>query len=149
IYELDANERLSDLLAYSGGFGPMASRDRVQIERIVPPSERKVSGRDRIVIDVSLQATENGAATQLQPTDIVRVFPISDRLRDRITIVGQVWNPGPAAYVPGMKLSDAIAKAGGVKPDVYLGQILVYRLQSDSTRTIIRSAFRDTTGKVT
>ncbi|MBK8006554.1 MAG: SLBB domain-containing protein [Gemmatimonadetes bacterium] len=48
-----------------------------------------------------------------------------------------------------MKLSDAIRLAGGPKPDVYLGQILVSRLLADSSRIQLRSAFRDSTGAVT
>ncbi len=47
-----------------------------------------------------------------------------------------------------MHLSDAIRLAGGPKPDVYLDQILVSRLQSDSTRLQLRSSFKDSTGAV-
>ena len=47
-----------------------------------------------------------------------------------------------------MRLSEAIARAGGVKPDVYLGQILITRLLPDSTRIQLRSSFRDSTGAV-
>ena len=36
--------------------------------------------------------------------------------------------------------------AGGLKPDVYLGQILVARLRPDSTRIQMRAALRDTSG---
>jgi protein involved in polysaccharide export with SLBB domain len=49
---------------------------------------------------------------------------------------------------PGMKLSDALKMAGGVRPDVYLGTILISRLQSDSTRIQLRAQLQDTTGAV-
>jgi polysaccharide export outer membrane protein len=47
-----------------------------------------------------------------------------------------------------MKLSDAIRLAGGPKPDVYLGRILVSRLQPDSSRVQLHSAFADSAGGV-
>jgi protein involved in polysaccharide export with SLBB domain len=48
-----------------------------------------------------------------------------------------------------MKLSDAIRLAGGPKPDVYLGRILVTRVREDSSMIQLRSAFSDSTGGVT
>src|SRR5437762_4825956 len=47
-----------------------------------------------------------------------------------------------------MHVSDALKPAGGVKPDVYLGQILITRTNPDSTRTQLRASLRDTTGAV-
>ena len=62
---------------------------------------------------------------------------------------GNVWVEGQVGYTPGMKLSDAIRLAGGPKPDVYLGRILVTRVREDSTMVQLRSAFADSTGTVT
>jgi polysaccharide biosynthesis/export protein len=47
-----------------------------------------------------------------------------------------------------MRLSDALRASGGPKPGIYLGQIIISRLNSDSSRSRIYSAFRDTTGAV-
>jgi protein involved in polysaccharide export with SLBB domain len=44
------------------------------------------------------------------------------------------------------RVSDALRLAGGLKPDAYLGQVLISRLEPDSTRTQLRTALRDTTG---
>ena len=46
-----------------------------------------------------------------------------------------------------MHLSDALRRAGGLKPDSYLGQVLVARLRGDSTRTMLHTALSDTTGR--
>jgi protein involved in polysaccharide export with SLBB domain len=46
-----------------------------------------------------------------------------------------------------MRLSDALRHAG-LKPDTYLGEVLVTRLRSDSTRVQLRAALADTTGAV-
>ena len=69
-------------------------------------------------------------------------------MRNRIAVQGDVWAPGLLGITPGMRVSDAIRMAGGVKPDVYLGQILITRLQPDSTRVELRAALLDTTGVV-
>jgi protein involved in polysaccharide export with SLBB domain len=49
---------------------------------------------------------------------------------------------------PGLTLSQALRVAGGLKPDTYLGQVLISRLRPDSTREQLRAVLRDTTGAV-
>ena len=51
-YELKPRETLRDLLAAAGGFEAGALR-RVQVDRILPPSERRPGGRDRVVLDIA------------------------------------------------------------------------------------------------
>jgi protein involved in polysaccharide export with SLBB domain len=150
IYELRSGETLRDLVAAAGGFEPFASQRRIQVDRILPPGERGPRGRDRVVIDIAAdQMTDDGAPPfPLVPGDRVTVFAITSRRRNVITVQGNVWNEGQAGFRPGMRLSEAIRLAGGPKPDVYLGQILISRLAADSTRSQLRSAFRDTTGTV-
>jgi len=149
-YELKESETLADLIRSAGGFLPGASRRRVQIERILPPKERGSDGRERVTIEVESDQLANGAPIQfrLEPGDVVRVFPVSDRVRNTFTVKGNVWAPGVQGLAPGMTISDAIKLAGGPKPDVYLGQLLVTRLRSDSSRVQLRAAFRDSTGAV-
>jgi protein involved in polysaccharide export with SLBB domain len=49
-----------------------------------------------------------------------------------------------------MRVSDAIRLAGGLKPDAYLGQVLVSRLRgADSSRMELRTSLRDQTGRAT
>ena len=81
-------------------------------------------------------------------TGTVTVLPVADRLRGYVTVKGNVWVEGQVGFVPGMKLSDAIRLAGGPKPDVYLDRILVSRTNDDSTRVQLRSAFADSTGRI-
>ncbi|HEX2723758.1 MAG TPA: SLBB domain-containing protein, partial [Gemmatimonadaceae bacterium] len=149
-YELKRGETLSDAIRFAGGFTPNASRRRVQIERIQSPAERALGGRDRVTIDVQpVSLTENGPGdVPLLAGDVVRVFPISERIRNRVTVEGNVWQPGTIGMSSGMTVSQALRAAGGVKPDTYLGQILVSRLNPDSTRVQLHAALADTTGRV-
>jgi polysaccharide export outer membrane protein len=149
-YELKPDETLADAIRYAGGFTPTAARTRVQIERILSPAQRAEGGRDRITMDVSSAALASGTgpALPLFAGDLVRVFKITERVRNRITIEGNVWQPGSFGLVPGMTVTQALHAAGGLKPDSYLGQVLVSRLNSDSTRTQLHAMLADTTGRV-
>jgi protein involved in polysaccharide export with SLBB domain len=80
--------------------------------------------------------------------DVVRVFPVAERVRNRIAVEGNVWQPGTIGLAPGMTVAQALRAAGGVKPDTYLGQILISRLNPDSTRTQLHASLADTTGRV-
>ncbi|MFN8650394.1 MAG: SLBB domain-containing protein [Gemmatimonadales bacterium] len=150
IYELKPSETLRDLLQAAGGFEAAALRRRVQIDRILPPAQRQPGGRDRVVLDVaSDQFTDGlGPALPMAPGDSVSVLKVAERRRNVVKVTGNVWTPGLVGYTAGMRLSEAIRLAGGPRSDVYLGQILVSRLLSDSTRIQLRSAFADSTGAV-
>ena len=149
-YELKAGESLADLLRAAGGLRAEASRRRVQVERILPPAHRTASGRDRITIDLESDDLGNGGAEriQLEAGDVVRVFPIAERVRNTVTVTGNVWTPGPIGLEPGMTITEAIKQAGGPKPDLYLGQVLVSRMRADSSRFQLRASFRDSLGNV-
>jgi polysaccharide export outer membrane protein len=148
-YEIKPTETLADALRFAGGFKSTASRQRVQIERIVPPSER-TPGRDRVTTDVVSDAflTGTGPALPVEPGDVIRVFPVATRVHNRITVSGNVNMPGTIGLSPGMTVSGALKLAGGIKPDTYLGEVLITRLNPDSTRQQLRATLRDSTGAV-
>jgi protein involved in polysaccharide export with SLBB domain len=150
-YELRGAETLADLLRNAGGFRATASMQRVLVERIVPAAERTGAGRDRVTIDVSssalLASTAAATAVPLQNGDVVRVFAIAERVRNRIAVEGNVYQAGMQGFTPGMRLSDALRRAG-LQSDTYLGEVLVSRLRPDSTREQLRATLADTTGQV-
>jgi protein involved in polysaccharide export with SLBB domain len=144
-YELKANESLADVIRMAGGFRPEADRRRVQIERIVPASQRGPGGNDKEVIDITSPqlAAGNGPTTQkMEPGDVVRVFSVEAVVANKVEVEGNVYRPGRIAYFEGMRLSQAVERAGGIKPDTYLGAVQISRLQRDSSRTLTRVAFR-------
>jgi len=149
-YELKERETLADLVRAAGGFQPEASRRRVQIQRIVPPEQRTADGRDRVTIDIESDQGSNGAAlaVPLQAGDVVRVFAVAERVRNTVVVEGNVWSPGPQGLRPGMTIADAIQLAGGPKPDVYVGQVLVDRVRADGGREQLRAVMRDSLGGI-
>jgi protein involved in polysaccharide export with SLBB domain len=149
-YELKKDEKLSDAIRFAGGFTATASVRRVQIDRIQSPEERLAGGRDRVTLDISpVTLAGNGTSDiPMRPGDVVHVFGVTERVRNRVSIEGNVWQPGTVGLTPGMTVAQALRAAGGVKPDTYLGQILISRLNPDSTRTQLHAILADTTGKV-
>jgi protein involved in polysaccharide export with SLBB domain len=102
------------------------------------------------VIEVTAESFATGSApvVAIEPGDVIRVFSVAARVRNRIQVSGDVWSPGSIGITPGMRVSDALKLAGGVRPDVYLGQVLITRTMPDSSRIQLRAALRDTTGAV-
>jgi protein involved in polysaccharide export with SLBB domain len=104
------------------------------------------------VVDIGSEqfATGTGPAYPLEAGDVIRVFPVNDRIGRRIAVRGDVWTPGVVGYTPGMRLSEAVRQAGGLKPNAYLGQVLVSRLrESDSVRVQLRTSFQRSSGHPT
>jgi protein involved in polysaccharide export with SLBB domain len=151
IYELRPDENLSDLIQFAGGFGPAAYQARVRIHRILPPGSRGPGGSARVVVDVGADQLAGGVvpAVPMAAGDSVTVLAIAERVRGYVTVKGNVWLEGQVGFTAGMKLSDALRIAGGPKPDVYLDRILISRIHEDSTRAQLRSAFADSTGRLT
>jgi len=147
IYELKSGETLNDLIGMAGGFTSIAGRRRVLVSRILPPAERVTAGgRDRTVLDINSDdlSTGFGPAVPLVDGDRVEIFEIASRVRNSISVLGAVWNPGSQGFEAGMRLSEALRRAGGVRPEVK--DALIDRLQSDQTRRSLRAEFVDTLG---
>ncbi len=147
-YELGTNGSLSDIVRAAGGLMPTAARSRIQIERLTPAGERRAPGSDRAVLDVSSAGGTDIPALGLVDGDVVRILKVADRVRNRVVVRGNVFTPGTIGLTAGMRLSEALRKAGGLQPDTYLGQVLITRLNSDSTRTQLRATLADTMGTV-
>ncbi len=150
-YELRRGETLADVLRSAGGFTAEAARRRVQISRILPPTLRETTDRARVVIDIASDqfATGTGPAYALEPGDVIRIFGVSERVGRRVAVRGNVYTPGVVGFTPGMRVSDAVRLAGGLKPDSYLGQVLLTRLRgTDSTRIQLRTSLADSAGRL-
>jgi polysaccharide biosynthesis/export protein len=151
VYELRPGETLRDVIGFAGGFSPAAYRARVRIHRILEPGTRGADGRARVVVDVGADQLAGGVVpgVPVSPGDSLTVLAVPEGLSGFVTVRGNVWVEGQVGFTPGMKLSDAVRTAGGPKPDVYLDRILISRTNDDSSRVQLRSAFADSTGRIT
>ena len=146
-YEVGRAGSLADIVRAAGGLLPTAARSRIQVERLTAARDRTRPGSDRAVLDVSGGGSDIPSLAMVDG-DVVRVLKVADRVRNRVVMRGNVFTPGAVGLTPGMRLSEAIRKAGGLKPDTYLGQVLITRLNSDSTRSQLRATLADTLGAV-
>ncbi|MFI5212897.1 MAG: SLBB domain-containing protein [Gemmatimonadales bacterium] len=139
IYELAPGQGLKELIQMAGGLLPEAYTGRANIERVLPPDQRLPDGRDRTSLDVDLGAALSAGAPPivLSGNDRVRVFVVTQPMRNRVTVHGNVWHPGTYGITPGEKLSQLIAAAGGLRTDTYLDRAHIVRLMPDSTRRLI------------
>jgi protein involved in polysaccharide export with SLBB domain len=144
-YEMIPGETVADVIASAGGLRATAGGRRVMIERILPRADRTI-GRERAIVEVPLDLAGTVPSLAVADGDVVRVPGIGDRVRSRVTVGGHVWTGGVQGFTPGLTLSEALRRAGGLKPDAYLGAVLVSRLGADSTRVQLRAMVRDTSG---
>ena len=119
LFELKENERLSDLIKYSGGFNEQAFKSQLSIRRITE-KEKKLIDIQQSIYDSFIP--ENG--------DSVVASEIINRYENRINISGAVFRPGNYELTEGLTLSDLLKEAQGVKENYYnRGRII--RLKKD------------------
>jgi protein involved in polysaccharide export with SLBB domain len=99
IYELRKQTDLADAVEIAGGLTTMAETKRVALERINERADRRFE-------EFPLDA--NGLKRQLQDGDIVRIFPISPKIGNAVTLRGNVAQPGRYLWRDGMHVSDLI-----------------------------------------
>lgn len=129
IYEVRDGEGLRDAMAFAGGVRPEAYVQRVQVDRILPPEERK-PGRDRVLLDADPLALQTGTdeAFPLKAGDEITVFGILERQEGRVSVTGDVWRPGDYEYSPGMTLWTLLEKADGLRPSAFRQVVHIHRL---------------------
>ncbi len=139
IYEFKPGETLLHLIGMAGGLTPEAAATSATIDRIVPLTERRDAGRTREVLTVNLAAIIDSTipAPTLLPGDSVTIFSIRGNRRLAVSIKGSVWQPGTYRLEPGMRLSDLIEVAGGLRPETYRGRVQVLRTLPDSTTRLL------------
>jgi protein involved in polysaccharide export with SLBB domain len=139
IFELKEGEGMRDLLAFAGGLQAEASLARVQIDRVLPPEQRR-PGVERTLVDVDVRALlAGGAAPRLYDRDRVSVFTVAAERRNRVTVTGEVRRPGIYEWQPGQTLWGVIERAEGLGEDAYTARAHVYRFDPrDGSRTLLR-----------
>lgn len=109
IYQLGGNgeEPLADLLQWAGGLPPLADSAWIAIQRFRSDGTRRF---------FRTSLGEDGMSVPVRHGDIVRIFPREHpAAMNQVRIWGEVRRPGEYAYSEGMRLSDVIRLAGGLK----------------------------------
>lgn len=126
IFEMKKGEHFSDLMNFASGFNEFAYTASVNV--------LQKTGKDFKVADI--QASQYGSYTPLNG-DVYRISKILNRFENRIIINGAVFRPDTYSFYTGMRVSDLIRQAEGLKEDAYLKRARIVRLKADLTTEIV------------
>jgi protein involved in polysaccharide export with SLBB domain len=126
IFEMHNNETLADAVEFAGGFKSKAFKGRITGKRYLD--------FDRTVVDIS---GDSLAYFKPKNGDEFLIDSVINRYQNRVIIDGAVFKPGAYALDNSMTLKQLIAKAHGLKEDVFTGRALVVRTRDDLSKEYI------------
>ncbi|MBT8143869.1 MAG: SLBB domain-containing protein [Gammaproteobacteria bacterium] len=132
IYELRGEDTVDEVIELAGGLLPSADTDEVVLHRMS-------AAAGRVVVDLDL-STARGRNTAIADGDMIVIEQLLERLDDAVVLAGHVYRPGPRQLRPGMRLSDLVADADGLRPGADLGYVLVARERGDERLLQLLSA---------
>ncbi|MBF7090657.1 SLBB domain-containing protein [Flavobacterium sp. ALJ2] len=126
IFEMKKGETFADLLSFASGFNEFAYTASVNI--------LQKTGKEFKVHDVNESEFK---IYQPQLGDVVKVAKILNRFENRIQIEGAIFRPDYYSFTEGMRISELITRAEGLKEDAYTKRARIIRLKSDLTTEIV------------
>jgi protein involved in polysaccharide export with SLBB domain len=127
LFELKEGESFEDLLRYSGGFNPIAYKERIYVEQI---TKEEFTTRDIDQAGFANYKPKSG--------DVIQVGAIVNRLVNRVAIGGAVQRPGYYGWEAGLEIGQLLAKAGGMRENALLTRGLIYRAKRDNSKAYVR-----------
>lgn len=127
IFEVKEGETFADVLAFAGGFSDEAFKEKVNVTRITD-TQKAVSD---IYQDQFRMFLVKGG-------DHYQVGEVLDRYANRIQIRGAVYRPGNYAYQEGLKLTELVQKAEGLRGEAYRSRISILRTNEDLSTRILQ-----------
>jgi protein involved in polysaccharide export with SLBB domain len=125
IFEMKSGETFKDLLGFASGFNEFAYTASVNV--------LQKTGKEFKVKDI--KSTEFGSYRPLSG-DVFRISKILNRFENRIKIDGAVFRPNVYSFYEGMRISDLIKQADGLKEDAYTRRATIVRTKSDLTTEV-------------
>jgi len=126
IFEMKLGETFTDLLSFASGFSDLAYTASVNVTQ--------KTGKEFKVQDIN-ESNFDSYIPQLG--DLFRVTKILNRFANRIKVEGAVFRPDYYSFTEGMRVSDLITRAEGLKEDAYTKRAMIIRLKSDLTTEIV------------
>ena len=126
LYEPADKESLSQLITIAGGFTEKAYRKNVSVQRFTDEQQQ-------------LLTVEETKFNQfdLRDGDVVLIGVVLERFANRIQVVGAINHTGDYELKEGMRVSDLIQLAGGVKADALLERATLYRTLPNLEQQVI------------
>ncbi len=127
IFEMKAGETFKDLLSFASGFNEFAYTASVNV---LQKTSKEFKVKD-------IQSSEYNSYLPLAG-DVYRISKILNRFENRIKIEGAVFRPDTYSFYEGMRISNLVSKAEGLKEDAYTSRARILRLKPDLTTEIVQ-----------
>jgi protein involved in polysaccharide export with SLBB domain len=125
IFEMKSGETFKDLLSFASGFNEFAYTASVNV---LQKTNKEFKVKD-------IKSSEYGIYKPLSG-DVFRVSKILNRFENRIKIEGAVFRPDIYSFYEGMRISDLVAQADGLKEDAYTARATIVRTKADLTTEV-------------
>ena len=129
IYEIKGPTTVADIVRLSGGMTADADPGRAALVRVNDALRR-------VVVDVPL-VNGSGKGELLRNGDSLRVLRLRPTLDQGVTVEGHVFNPGPAAWRDGLRITDVIGSVDDLRPNADINYILIRRELPPDRRAVI------------
>jgi protein involved in polysaccharide export with SLBB domain len=126
IFELNATESFKQFLQYAGGFDDTAYTAWV---KVIQKNEKEKAVKDL--------AQNQFTSYQPQGGDIIQVSKILDRFQNRVKLTGAVFRPDVYELTPGMRISDLVQRADGLREDAFIGRAQLIRLKPNLLKELV------------
>jgi protein involved in polysaccharide export with SLBB domain len=126
IFELSATENFKQFLQYAGGFDDTAYTAWV---KVIQKNEKEKAVKDL--------AQNQFSTYQPQGGDIIQVSKILDRFKNRVKLTGAVFRPDVYELTEGMRISDLVQRADGLREDAFIGRAQLIRLKPNLLKELV------------
>jgi protein involved in polysaccharide export with SLBB domain len=126
IFELSATENFKQFLQYAGGFDDTAYTAWV---KVIQKNEKEKAVKDL--------AQNQFTSYQPQGGDIIQVSKILDRFQNRVKLSGAVFRPDVYELTEGMRISDLLQRADGLREDAFIGRAQLIRLKPNLLKELV------------
>jgi protein involved in polysaccharide export with SLBB domain len=127
IFEINSStENFNQFLQYAGGFDDTAYTAWV---KVIQKNDKEKAVKDLGVKEFASYIPQGG--------DIIQISKILDRFQNRVKLSGAVFRPDFYELTEGMRISDLIQKADGLKEDAYVGRAQLIRLKPNLLKELV------------
>jgi protein involved in polysaccharide export with SLBB domain len=127
IFEINSStENFNQFLQYAGGFDDTAYTAWV---KVIQKNDKEKAVKDLSAKEFASYIPQGG--------DIIQVSKILDRFQNRVKLSGAVFRPDFYELTEGMRISDLIQKADGLKEDAYVGRAQLIRLKPNLLKELV------------
>ncbi|PKN29414.1 MAG: polysaccharide biosynthesis protein [Deltaproteobacteria bacterium HGW-Deltaproteobacteria-21] len=125
IYEMKGSQTIGDVIQLAGGVLSVGHIQNVVVERVQDHERRIIKS---FSLAPSVATTNKDLGLNLEDGDVVKVYPVHEKIRQVVYLEGHVKYPREYELKPGMKLRDIIRSYEELLPEPYLHHAEIVRL---------------------